>query len=376
MRVLVAPSCFKESLSAERAAQAIARGIRRALPEAEVRELPMIDGGEGFARTLAARSRGRLVSTRARGPLGEPRDCVYAVLDRGGEELAVIEAAEAIGLRHMPPDARDPSLVDSAGVGDLLRHALDAGHRRLLVGVGDTATNDGGAGLLLALGARFYDDAGRALERGCPRVLQSLATIELDGLDPRLGECTIEVACNPRARLVGPHGTSRVFARHKGAKTTQLDALEAALTRFVAAGERATSVALDVPGAGAGGGMAGALHAFCGARLRDRYEILCEYIPLEAELARAELVVTGEGRLDETSLLGKIPVELARRAQARGVPVVAMVGQVGEAPPLESLGLWAWATCQLAGMSLEDALRDADQLLEDTTARALSILRS
>lgn len=375
MRVLVAPSCFKESLSAERAARAMARGVRRALPHAEIRELPMIDGGEGFARTLADREGGQLVSARARGPLGEPRECVYAVLDRGVDKLVVIEAAEAIGLRHVLPAARDPNLVDSAGVGDLLRHALDAGHRRFLLGVGDTATNDGGAGLLLALGARFYDESGRMLEQGCPSELASLATIDVGALDPRLRDCTIEVACNPTARLVGPRGTSHVFARHKGAAPAQIESLEQAMNRFVAVAETATAATMDVAGAGAGGGMASALRAFCGARLRDRYEVLYEYLPVEAELERAQLVVTGEGRLDETSVLGKVPVELARRARARGVPVVAIVGQAVEAPSMESTGLSTWAVCQLGRTSLAEALRDAEGLLEDATARAFSTLR-
>lgn len=351
-RIAVAPSGFKESLSARQAAESIAEGVRRVLPGARLDLIPLVDGGEGTAEALAAATGGRLVECVATGPLGSPVDSHFALL---GDGSAVVEMAAVAGLALVEPGRRDPGATTTYGVGELLRAALDSGARRILVGCGDSGTSDGGAGALQALGVRLLDADGRELPRG-GAALGQLAAIDPSGLDPRLAEAELLVACNPYNVLCGERGVARVFGPQKGASPAQVEVLSAALEHWAAALTEAFAPAADLrgaPGAGASGGLGAGLAAL-GARLLPRFEVLLDGLDLDARLARADLVITGEGALDAQTVRGKIPGEVARRAREAGVPVLALAGTLG--PGARDAGLDAYESLAPGPVPLQEAL--------------------
>lgn len=413
-RVAVAPSGFKESLSAEAAADAIAEGVRRVVPDAEVDLVPLVDGGEGTAAALAASTGGRLVSLLATGPVGGPVDTHFALLgshDPAMAETAVVEMAAVAGLSLVPRTLRDPGATTTYGVSELIRAALDTGVQRVLIGCGDSGTSDGGAGALQALGARLLDMEGRELARG-GRELNRLDRVDLSGLDPRLKDVELLVACNPFNVLCGERGVARVFGPQKGATPEQVEELSTALenwayvlTRdlqrdFAPAGPdlhdgpgadvrpvpvtdlrhgpgadvRPTPVT-DLrhgPGTGASGGLGAGLAAV-GARLLPRFEVLLSHLDLDARLARADLVITAEGALDHQTPRGKVPAEVARRAKLHGRPVLALAGTLGEGAH-EVPGVDACTGILPAPMALAEALVRAGELLTDATERALRMM--
>ncbi|MER6709698.1 MULTISPECIES: glycerate kinase [unclassified Streptomyces] len=372
-RVVVAPSGFKESLSAEAAADAIAAGVRRVLPDAELDLVPLVDGGEGTALTLAAATGGRIVTVPATGPVGETIAAHFALLGDG--DTAVVEMAAVAGLSLVPGDLRDPGATTTYGVGELLRAALDSGVRRILVGCGDSGTSDGGAGALQALGARLLDDNGRELPHG-GRALARLHRIDPRGLDPRLAEVELLVACNPYNVLCGERGVARVFGPQKGATPEQVEELSAALENWAFVLTRDVAVPdTDLrhgPGTGASGGLGAGLAAL-GARLLPRFDVLLDHLDLDARLARADLVVTAEGALDHQTPRGKVPAEVARRAKLYGRPVLALAGTLGEGAH-EVPGVDACHGILPAPMELAEALLRASELLTDATERALRMI--
>lgn len=407
-RVAVAPSGFKESLSAEAAADAIAEGVRRVVPDAEVDLIPLVDGGEGTAAALAASTGGRLVSLLATGPVGEPVDTHFALLGSGGRsqnrlldrshdpavpetavtekvvpekvvpETAVVEMAAVAGLSLVPRALRDPGATTTYGVGELIRAALDTGVRRVLIGCGDSGTSDGGAGALQALGARLLDADGAELPRG-GRELTRLDRIDASGLDPRLREVELLVACNPFNVLCGERGVARVFGPQKGATPEQVEELSAALENWAYVLTRdlrdvaPTRTDLHTgPGTGASGGLGAGLAAL-GARLLPRFEVLLSHLDLDARLARADLVITAEGALDLQTPRGKVPAEVARRAKLHGRPVLALAGTLGEGAH-EVPGVDACTGILPAPMALAEALVRASELLTDATERALRMI--
>lgn len=381
-RVAVAPSGFKESLSARAAADAIADGVRRVVPHAEVDLIPLVDGGEGTAAALAASTGGRLVALPATGPVGEPLGTHFALL--GSRDTAVVEMAAVAGLSLVPRSLRDPGATTTYGVGELIRAALDQGVRRVLVGCGDSGTSDGGAGALQALGARLLDVDGFELPPG-GRELSRLHHIDPSGLDPRLKDVDLLVACNPYNVLCGERGVARVFGPQKGATPAQVEELSAALenwayvlTRDVAAlgtdpyGGRPGPDLRHGPGTGASGGLGAGLAAL-GARLLPRFEVLLDHLDLDARLARVDLVVTAEGALDHQTPRGKVPAEVARRAKLYGRPVLALAGTLGEGAH-EVPGVDACHGILPAPMALAEALVRASELLTDATERALRMI--
>ncbi|MER5215930.1 glycerate kinase [Streptomyces sp. NPDC002838] len=372
-RVVVAPSGFKESLSAEAAADAIAAGVLRVLPDAQVDLVPLVDGGEGTAAALAAATGGRLVTVPATGPVGETISAHFALL--GSRDTAVVEMAAVAGLSLVPRDLRDPGATTTYGVGELLRAALDLGVRRLLVGCGDSGTSDGGAGALQALGARLLDIDGRELPYG-GRELTRLHRIDPTGLDPRLKEVELLVACNPYNVLCGERGVARVFGPQKGATPAQVEELSAALENWADVLTRDLAVGgTDLrhgPGTGASGGLGAGLAAL-GARLLPRFDVLLDHLDLDARLARADLVVTAEGALDHQTPRGKIPAEVARRAKLYGRPVLALAGTLGEGAQ-DVPGVDACHGILPAPMALAEALFRASELLTDATERALRMI--
>ena len=326
MRILIAPQEFKGTLTARAAAEAIARGLRRALPEAELDLLPMADGGPGTLDALVAATGGRVIETEVRGPLGAPVRARWGALGDG--KTAVVEMAEASGLVLVPEAERDPRRATTFGTGELLRAALDTGYRRIIVGVGGSATNDGGAGLARALGVRLLDGEGVELPPG-GAALARLARIDASPLDPRLAESEIVIAADVTNPLYGPDGTSLLYGAQKGAGDAVARELDAALAHFADVVKRDLGLDLaDVPGSGAAGGLAYGLLVFCGATLRPGFDVVAEATDFGGRLARADLVITGEGRLDRQTAFGKTAAGVARAARAARKPVVAIAGSV------------------------------------------------
>ncbi|MFC4553624.1 glycerate kinase [Georgenia faecalis] len=343
MRFVLAPDSFKESMTAPEASAAMRRGVLAALPDAECVEVPLSDGGEGFARALTAALGGELVPVTVHDALGRPTTAHLGHVPAQG--LAVVEVAEAVGLAAVAPAERDVRAADSRGVGELITAALDLGCRHIVVGLGGSATNDGGAGLLHALGVRFLDDAGAPLEPQ-PRHLHRLASVDLAGLDPRLGATVIEAATDVTNPLLGPRGASATFGPQKGADPAAVAALDAVLARLAsrvaAAGlpgarpgaspgtppGEPDGASTEAPGAGAAGGIGWALRAVLGARLRSGVELVVEAADLAGAVAKSDWVFTGEGSIDAQTAMGKAPVGVARVAAAAGVPAVAFGGQV------------------------------------------------
>lgn len=383
-RFAVAPSGFKESLSAQAAADAIAAGVRRVVPDAEVDLIPLVDGGEGTARALASATGGRLVALPATGPLGEPVGTHFALLGTGmgtrsgsgigSADTAVVEMAAVAGLSLVPHGLRDPGATTTYGVGELIRAALDTGVRRILVGCGDSGTSDGGAGALQALGARLLDQDGFELPQG-GRELTRLHHIDPKGLDPRLAHTELLVACNPYNVLCGERGVARVFGPQKGATPAQVEELSAGLENWAYVLTRDLPVTCDLyggPGTGASGGLGAGLAAL-GARLLPRFEVLLDHLDLDARLARADLVLTAEGALDHQTPRGKVPAEVARRAKLNGRPVLALAGTLGEGAHTVP-GVDAFTGILPAPMALAEALVRASELLTDATERALRMI--
>jgi glycerate 2-kinase len=360
MRILVAPSGYKECLDAVEVARAIGEGIRRAAPYIDVVELPLVDGGEGTAATLAQVTGGRVVPVTVTGPVGARVESHFALMGGQSEGVAVVELAAAAGLTLVPRDCRDPRRTTSRGVGELILRALDSGAKHILVGCGDSGVNDGGVGLAQALGAKFLDVTGNPIE-GTGLGLEKLDRIDLSGLDPRISGTRIEVACNIKNLLTGPYGVARVYAPQKGASPEEAEQLAAALDRYADIIER--DIGKDVrliPGGGASGGVGAGLHALLGAELRSRFDVLLPYFDLDEQIAAADLVITAEGGLDRKTVRGKIPAEVGARARAHGVPTIVLAGSVGsDADVVRLHGVASYFSSMSAPLSLEDAIRNA-----------------
>lgn len=328
MRFVIAPDSFKGSSSAKEVAQAIAEGLREALPDAECDLVPMADGGEGTVEALVAATGGEIVKVRVTGPLGEPVDAFFGLL--GDRHTAVIEMAAAAGLHLVPPEKRNPMVTTTYGVGELIKAALDAGCRKLIIGIGGSATNDGGAGMAQALGARLLDASGNEIGFG-GGALAKLARIDVSGLDLRVREAEIWVACDVTNPLTGPQGASAVYGPQKGATTEMVQLLDANLRHYAALLRRDLGVDVEqMQGAGAAGGLGAGLMAFCQAKLRRGVELVIEAVRLEERVRDAEFVITGEGKLDFQTGYGKVPHGVAQVAKRFGKPVIAIVGQLGE----------------------------------------------
>ncbi len=326
MRVVLAPQEFKGSLTAAEAALAMGEGARRALPGARIDAAPLADGGPGTVEAVVTAAGGRYSHARVEGPLGDPVNARWGRIDDG--RTAIIEMAAASGLLLVPPGRLDPRRASTIGAGELIAAALDAGVSRLLVGVGGSATNDGGAGMAAALGARFLDDDGRPVAPG-GAALAGLARIDVDGLDPRLADVEVRVLADVRNPLTGPDGASAVYGPQKGADAAAVAELDRALAHFADIVARDVGVdILTTPGGGAAGGLGAGLIAFAGARIEPGIEVIAAAVRLDARLAGADVVLTGEGSLDRQSAFGKTVAGVAGRAAAAGVPCLAVGGRV------------------------------------------------
>ncbi|WP_312601426.1 MULTISPECIES: glycerate kinase [Pseudomonas] len=370
MKLVIAPDSFKESLSAPEVAQAIAEGWRAVFPSATIELKPMADGGEGTVEALLAATGGERRELTVQGPLGQP---VLAHWGWLGEGTAVIEMAAASGLHWVPKAQRDARRASSYGTGELIRAALDAGARRIILGLGGSATNDGGAGLLNALGVKFLDKHGQPLPPG-GAALAELARIELSGLDKRLATVQIDVAADVDNPLCGSHGASHVFGPQKGATPEDVAVLDAALGHYAQVAAQVLGEDHSCfPGVGAAGGLGFAARAFLQAHFRSGVELVAEVSGLAEALRDADLVITGEGQLDYQSLHGKTPIGVARVAREADVPVIALVGSLGaHYQQVYEAGIEAAFSLVPGPITLEQACRAAAQELR---ARATDLAR-
>lgn len=374
MRYLCAPDSFKESLTAAEAARAMAEGIRRGDPGAEIRCLPMADGGEGTARALADATGGTMLTASAHDPLGRPVQAGFALLGDG--RTAVVETAAASGLALLRPSERDPKATTSYGTGELIRAALDAGAETIIVGLGGSATNDAGAGLLQALGVRLLDGNGNDLKHG-GAALADLATIDISTMDPALKNVAIIAACDVTNPLTGPTGASAVFGPQKGASKDDVATLDAALAHFAQVIESQLGVAVnDVPGAGAAGGIGAALKGFLNAEFRPGIAIVIEQSGLDAAAQWADVVFTGEGSIDFQTKFGKTPAGVAETAKRHGKPVIAVAGHIGTGiDELHEVGIDAVFGIAPGAASLSELLADAAANVTRTTEQIVRTLQ-
>lgn len=371
MKIVIAPDSFKDSLDAAGVARAIGTGLAEVWPDVELVECPMADGGEGTMEAILAASQGELRRQRVRGPLGAPVEAGWGWL--ASSRTAIIEMAQASGLQLVPTGQRDACRSSTWGTGELIAAALAAGATRIVLAIGGSATNDGGSGMLRALGLRLLDANGQPLAEG-GQALAGLAHIDTRDLDPRLAEVQVEVAADVDNPLCGPHGASAIFGPQKGASPEQVQALDQALGHF--ADHCAQLLGEDVrdfPGCGAAGGMGFAAKAFMGARFRPGVEVVADLAGLDALVQGADLVITGEGRFDAQTLRGKTPMGVARVAKRHGVPVVVLAGTLGEGyQQLYAHGIDAAFALASGPMTLERACAEAGVLLK---ARATDIAR-
>ena len=371
MKIVIAPDSFKDSLSAEKVADAIAAGLADVFPHAQLVKCPMADGGEGTVEAIVAAGNGQLRRNQVQGPLGAPVEAHWGWLP--DSHTAIIEMAEASGLQLVAPGQRDACVSSTFGTGELIRAALDAGAQRVILAIGGSATNDAGAGALQALGLGLFDEQGKSLARG-GLALAEVARIDLSGLDPRLARVRFEIAADVNNPLCGEQGASAIFGPQKGASPEQVRLLDQALGHF--ADHCARVLPKDVrqePGSGAAGGLGFAAKAFFGAQFRAGVEVVAELVGLAEAVKGADLVITGEGRFDAQTLRGKTPFGVARIAQAHGVPVVVLAGTLGEGyQALYEHGINAAFALTSGPMSLQDACTRAPQLLTD---RARDIAR-
>lgn len=375
MQIVVAPDSYKGSVSALGVAQAMERGILRVFPDADVRKIPIADGGEGTVEALVTATHGKLKQLDVTGPLGERLTAQWGVLGDG--QTAVIEMAAASGLPLVPADRRNPRITTTYGTGELMRAALDEGLRKIIIGIGGSATNDGGAGMLRAFGARFFGDDGRELPDG-GGALARLQRIDLTGLDSRLKDCQIIVACDVDNPLCGPRGASAVFGPQKGATPEIVAELDAALAHFAAIAQRVSGRDVaEMPGAGAAGGLGAGLMFFTPARLRPGVEIVLDAVGFAEVVKNATFVITGEGRTDFQTAYGKAPVGVAKVAKQFKVPVFCLCGGLGDgADDVLAQGIDAVISICDRPLTLDVCMREGSALIESASTRLCRVIKA
>ena len=373
MNIIVAPDSFKGSLTAAEAADAIVQGVREVMPEAEIVSIPLADGGEGTVEALALATRGRILQAEVTGPMGDPVEASYGML--GDDVTGVVEMAQAAGLSLVPAQKRNPLLATTYGVGELMRAALDEGCRRLIVGLGGSATSDGGAGMAQALGVRLLSGDGGDLKRGAA-ALMSLERIDTSGRDPRVEETTIYAASDVTNPLCGPEGAAAVYGPQKGADGQMVRRLDEALAHFAEVVERDLVIDVrEMSGAGAAGGLGAGLVALCGAEIRSGPSLVLELLGFEEYLEAADLVLTGEGKVDRQIEFGKAISGVAMLAEKHTVPVVAFAGSLEEEQAnLVERGISAVVPIAPGPIEEAAAMAQAGELLQAAAERAMRLL--
>ncbi|MBU7594197.1 glycerate kinase [Metabacillus halosaccharovorans] len=328
MKIVIAPDSFKESLSAMEAALAIERGFKMIFPNADYHNIPMADGGEGTVQSLVDATNGSIKERIVTGPLGDPIKAFFGLMGDG--KTAVIEMAAASGLHLVPVEQRNPLITTTRGTGELILSALDLGVEHMIIGVGGSATNDGGAGMVQALGGRLLDSDGNDMKAG-GGVLSEISSIDLNGLDQRIKKVKIEVACDVDNPLTGPRGASEIFGPQKGATPEMVQLLDQNLTHFADVVEASLGRSFrNIEGAGAAGGLGASLVAFLNAELKRGIQIVLDAVNFDEVVKDANLVITGEGRIDSQTIYGKTPIGVAKAAKKYGVPVIGVAGSLSK----------------------------------------------
>lgn len=374
MKVVIAIDSFKGSLSTFESGEAVSEGIKSVFPDADTLVCPLADGGEGTVEAIVATCGGELCSPSVTGPLGEPVEATYGVV----KDTAIIEMSSAAGLTLVPEEKRNPMNTTTYGVGEMIRHAIEVkGCRRFIVGIGGSATNDGGVGMLQALGFGFYDSNGDPIGRGA-RGLENLASITRDNVLPELCECRFDIACDVKNLLCGPTGCSAIYAAQKGASKSEIEIMDGWLSSYAELTARfAGKDNSTLEGAGAAGGMGFAFVSYLGASLRSGIELVLEATGLEEKLRDADIVVTGEGRLDGQSCMGKAPVGVAKAAKKYNKTVIAFSGAVSpDAQLVNSHGIDAFFPIVRAPITLAEAMdkKNAYTNLKNTAEQVFRLI--
>ncbi len=374
MKIVIAPDSYKESLSALAVATAIEQGFSEIFPTAEYVKLPVADGGEGTVEAMVAATQGEIVRVQVTGPLGEPVEGFYG--RSGDQKSAFIEMAAASGLEMVPSALRNPLKTTSWGTGELIRHALDAGVKHIIIGIGGSATNDGGAGMVQALGAKLLTEQEEQIGPGGGE-LDKLSRIDISGLDKRLAGCRIEVACDVTNPLTGNEGATAVFGPQKGATPEMIARLDKALAHYAQLIARDLDIdVLNLAGGGAAGGMGAALYAFCGAELRQGIEIVTDALHLDLQVADADLVITGEGRIDSQTIHGKVPVGVAKVAKRYNKPVIGIAGSLtADVGVVHNHGIDAVFSVIYTICTLEEALEEAAENVRMAARNIAAVLK-
>ena len=375
MRILIAPDKFKSSMSATKAAAMIAAGVKAVYPDAEIIEMPLADGGEGLVDVLNVGSNGQLQQTMVTGPLGKAVNARWGLIDKG--KTAVIEMAAASGLTLVPEKYRNPALTTTYGTGELIKAALDKGCTKLIIGIGGSATNDGGTGMARALGAVFTDRQGRSLSGGGAELVE-LERIDISGLDQRLRRVETVVASDVDNPLTGPQGAAYTYAPQKGATPEVVERLDRALKRYSEVVKRDLGYDLEkAKGAGAAGGLGAGLIAFLDAEIQPGVNLVLDQMEFDSVLHNCNLVITGEGKLDQQTVHGKVPVGVARRAREKKIPVLALTGTL-EANPLtlHLEGITACFAIADGPLSTEDSIKKGPELLKNKTVQLMRLWKA
>lgn len=375
MKIVIAPDSFKENLTSLQVASCIEKGIRRVLPKARCIKVPMADGGEGTVQSLVDATGGKIVSKQVTGPMGKPVRARYGILGDG--KTAVIEMAEASGLPQVPRNMRNPLKATSYGTGELIIHALDKGADTIIIGLGGSATVDGGAGMAQALGARFLDKNGREIrQHGSGGMLEKIADIDTGTLDPRVKKAKFIIASDVTNTLCGKQGAAHVFGPQKGATPAMVKTLDKNLRHYAAVIKRCLRKdVLNVKGAGAAGGLGAGLIAFTGAKMKRGVDLVVEITRLHDYLKNADLVITGEGRVDFQTAFGKTPAGVAKAARKFKVPCIAIGGSLADdARGVFEHGIDGLASAAAKDMTLEDAIKNSRKHLEYASERVMRLL--
>lgn len=373
MRIVVVPSGFKESLSAEEVGQSIARGIKKVNPDHQVTTIPMVDGGEGFVDTITKLKEGKKVKTHVMGPVGKPIESFFGVFEENGVKTAVIEMAAIAGLRHVPQNMRNPLNTTTFGVGETIIKALDIGAERILIGCGDSGTSDGGVGMAQALGVKFLNINGEEIFVNGGGEIDRIHGVDMRYMDARVHLVDIDVAVNWTNLLCGKKGVARVYGPQKGASPENVEQLSnnlEHLARLIKSFKKEDVSLMN--GGGASGGLGAGLHGFLNARLHPRFEIIMKYIEISDAIKNADLVITAEGCIDFQTPNGKIPSEVARIAKIHEKPVIAFAGTIGHNAKINyQSGIDAYSSIIPEPTTLENSILDADKWLENCSENAL-----
>jgi glycerate 2-kinase len=374
MKVVIAPDSFKESMTAKEVCNAVERGFQKVFPDANIVKVPMADGGEGTVESLVDATGGSIIPCVVTGPLGLKVGAFFGMLGDGN--TAVIEMAAASGLNLVAPENRNPLLTTSKGTGELILAAINHGAEHIIMGIGGSATNDGGAGMASALGIKLLDENGYELPPGGGS-LGRLASINLSKMDPRLSKVKFEVACDVDNPLTGPRGASVVFGPQKGANAEMVETLDANLGHYAAiiAATLGKNVR-DVPGAGAAGGLGAGLLAFLQAELKSGVDIVIEATGLVEKMRGADLVITGEGKIDSQTVYGKTPIGVAKNAKKLNIPVIAIAGNISkDSDIVKEHGIDALFSIVPGAITLEEAMREAADHVERLAENIAAVVK-